>query len=555
MQNTRKGSVAALLLALLVLGIVAYSYFQRKAPEQEASLPIATVPTNDSPVPLIYNVYQNDKYGFSLDIPMEWAGYRVSERDMPASTSIDFGIKDQDAVFMILIFTKAQWQADLNSELRPYRYLAENDKYVFASAHVQDETEAVRPLSKFESAIISSFRLVGTSSSHAATPVASPDISQLPKEQGTIDFPGMKEYTDKDFGFSFWYPEIWALQESSGDGKLADVYAGGTISKTVTVSSQKYLNDGISIAEFSSDDKNIRDNSNCGPASGCASSIEYYFDTDTHTWMKESDFDYGPEYHEPPTFAAADISNNSMGGLHIFNGNARFGDDVIVPLSARHFLIIRNVSAGTNQIRSLAKTVLALDPAVAVPASSEDQIAAIRTEGFMYGGLGRKVGDYWYVYANQAYDSQGNLLPDAQASSFRTFSVYSDGSTAPGDFATDGTHVYSAYFIPARELPEADPSTFTQIKQQYEVPFAQSSGKFGQSFTSYDTTYQKDKSHVWDNGRLLPGADPSTFVVTGRDYSYQQNSDGSATLAHDAYHSYGENGQGYPTIDGVTIGD
>jgi hypothetical protein len=109
-------------------------------------------------------------------------------------------------------------------------------------------------------------------------------------------------------------------------------------------------------------------------------------------------------------------------------------------------------------------------------------------------------------------------------------------------------HVWYDGVNPPVILTDADPATFVMIRQAYQIPYATSSGKYGQSFTSYDTTYEKDKSHVWDGAKLVPGADPKTFIVIG-----EFNPGGNTTLAHDANHTYGEDVGGNITIDGVTI--
>ena len=98
--------------------------------------------------------------------------------------------------------------------------------------------------------------------------------------------------------------------------------------------------------------------------------------------MKDSNMGYGQGQYSLSNImtVATNVSTNSMGGLHILNGNARFGDDVIVPLSASNFLIVRNMSAGTNKVFYLANTIVALDPAVATPLSLSHQIDAIRAE-------------------------------------------------------------------------------------------------------------------------------------------------------------------------------
>jgi hypothetical protein len=199
-------------------------------------------------------------------------------------------------------------------------------------------------------------------------------------QSNPIVVPGMNQYTDSNFGFSFWYPSTWSVKQSSVTDSAT--YTGDTIIKNLVVAPTQDSNNGISVEEFVSSDKGINDNTGCGPADGCPTSIRYYFDSSTHTWMiAEYGIDNNPQSNN---IIPAKVDMNSMGGLHVLQGNARFGDDVIVPLSANHFLVIRNVSAGTNQVRFLANTVVASDPSVATPVNSIQQIQVIQAEGSEY---------------------------------------------------------------------------------------------------------------------------------------------------------------------------
>jgi hypothetical protein len=196
-----------------------------------------------------------------------------------------------------------------------------------------------------------------------------------------VSVPGMRQYTDVSFGFSFWYPSDWHVDLSAAQDSLLE---DGSLSMKIIVSSPKSPNDGIAIEEFVSHRTSIKDNSSCGPSDACASALQYYFDAPTHTWMVTR-WGFGPNL--PESTAAANVSNNSMGGLHILQGNARFGDDVIVPLSATHFVVVRNVSAGTNQVSYLAKTIVALDPTVATPWNEDLQVQIIKAEATAYAGF------------------------------------------------------------------------------------------------------------------------------------------------------------------------
>jgi hypothetical protein len=226
------------------------------------------------------------------------------------------------------------------------------------------------------------------------TPVIADQTANTSGSVSAISVAGMKQFIDSKFGFSFWYPAAWRIEttwnvkQGAINNSSDNTYAGGTIIKNVTVYPANSL-EGIAIEEFVSADKSIRDNSGCGPAEGCPSAVRYYFNSSTHKWMEDSYFEYGQGNSEtaPTETGEANISNNSMGGLHVFNGNARFGDNVIVPLSAKNFLIVHNVNVGTNQVGLLANTILALNPAVATPVSADQQIKSIKAEITSYGAF------------------------------------------------------------------------------------------------------------------------------------------------------------------------
>ena len=306
------------------------------------------------------------------------------------------------------------------------------------------------------------------------------------------------------------------------------------------------LNNSILIQEFVSSGMSIMDSSDPGPAGNGPGTLTYIFDPTIHSWTVQYN-----AYDGSITTKAMTSFTNTMVGLHILSGNARFGDDVIIPLSASNFLVISSVNAGTIQEGVFAKTITATDPSVATPVSADEQIAIIHTEGLLYGTLGTKVGD-WFVDSQYVYNYLGNIIPGATPFTFKLIDTFSDGykSSATG-FATDGIRVYSDWSPANPVLAGADPATFIPIRQQYQIPYTQSSGLYGQSFTSYDTTFSKDKSHVWYESKLIPSADPSTFVVTGN--THIQNSTGGDTLAHDAYHTYGVDAKDNVTVDGVTV--
>lgn len=370
-----------------------------------------------------------------------------------------------------------------------------------------------------------------------------------------IEVAGMKQYTDSSFGFSFWYPNTWTVQSTA----IKNNYTGGTIQKTLTITPpiapNGWQSEPITIDEFSSPTREItiaRDI--CSPMSGSfVAAHRYYFDTNAHTWMKEvpaytaqSEKDVS-EHSVPASTKAADVSQNTMGGLHMLDAGC---SGSVIPLSAKNFVVFsfNSRDTGPNYI-NIAKTITATDPSVATPVSTNEQIQTITNAGVLLGAIGTKVGE-WYVTSEHVYSWRGDVVVGANPSTFRLITTYSDG-TAGTPYATDEVRVFATWSYEIPVLNGADPTTFIAIRQQYQIPFAPSSGRYGESFTAYDNSFAKDKSHVWYRAKLIPGADPATFVVTGDPLI--RNSSGGYIFAHDARHTYGVDAKGSLTVDGVTM--
>lgn len=355
-----------------------------------------------------------------------------------------------------------------------------------------------------------------------------------------IEVAGMKHYTDSDFGFSFWYPAKWQVVSDTADLSTTNLQGGSLVKRLYVKNDTGTV---IWIQQFHSPTFTITDSGGAGPHGP----ITYYFNPSTHSWMViVSD---GAGTGIKPAAKAITTFVNTMGGLHMFGGTTRF-DTMIIPLSAQNFVVISD--GGEVNSHYLSNTVVALDPSVATPVSQEQQIKIIQAEGVLYGITATRVGSSWYVNGEHVYDGQGYVIVGANPATFKTINVYSDGFTTDGTaFATDGMRVYSGWSLGNPVLAGADPATFVPIRQQYQISYAQNSGRYGQSFTSYSTEFAKDKSYVWYTGKLIPGADPSTFVITGN--THVLNSTGDYTLAHDANHTYGIDVKGSLTIDGVTL--
>ena len=199
--------------------------------------------------------------------------------------------------------------------------------------------------------------------------------------------PDMFKYTESDFGFRFGYPKGWTVSESmpeSADRK--GWYKDGKIIKQIKISNPTPSGKeptSITIDLFSSTYLDIIEMGSSKSASPTGVDQKYYFDPNAHIWMYEA---LGGNI--PPTGPfkkGADISNNTMGGLHILNGAARWGANSIVPLTARHFLVIWDDSSSGIRLQiPLVQTIVATDPEVASPVALEEQIKIIEAEKESY---------------------------------------------------------------------------------------------------------------------------------------------------------------------------
>ena len=201
---------------------------------------------------------------------------------------------------------------------------------------------------------------------------------------------GMQKYTDSNFGFSFWYPNTWQIEDSKINNP--NIYSGGTVIKKLNIyNGQPAVAEApnppvVTIEEFTSPILSITDSTGVGACPVCVP-MHYYFDPSIHTWMIEypNGTPMGPKSPSP-----ADISLNTMGGLHMFPGSDRFFGNVIVPLSARNFVVVSvdgAIATGSADAQALAKTIVALDLSVATPVSSSAQQTVIENEARAYKGF------------------------------------------------------------------------------------------------------------------------------------------------------------------------
>lgn len=97
--------------------------------------------------------------------------------------------------------------------------------------------------------------------------------STISNNSQSVSVSSMKQYTDSNFGFSFWYPNTWTVQNAT----IKNNYTGGTIQKTLTIAppgTSGEAGEVITIDEFSSPTREItiaRDL--CSPMSGSSGSL------------------------------------------------------------------------------------------------------------------------------------------------------------------------------------------------------------------------------------------------------------------------------------------
>ena len=189
--------------------------------------------------------------------------------------------------------------------------------------------------------------------------------------QTTLSVSGMSKYIDTDFGFSFWYPSGWTVTKSSTMSSV-DI-RDAEYKEKLFVSNGK--GDTVVVAVFSSTNRSITDSGGAGPFGP----VRYYFDPNTHLWMKVGQPDGAPSEFINAT-TTANVSIRTMGGLYMLAGTTRYNTSII-PLSAQNFVVVNDDSGlPGGGARNLARTIVALDPSVATALSVAEQIVIIKAE-------------------------------------------------------------------------------------------------------------------------------------------------------------------------------
>ncbi len=209
------------------------------------------------------------------------------------------------------------------------------------------------------------------------------DATNNPKNDLSVK--GMSKYTDSSFGFSFWYPSSMNVTVAPITNDYSSYMYGVNTKVLKTILAPEFR-----IDEVYSPDTSILSSTDAGPLG--SHDNKYFFNFQTHTWMYFSD---GSPTGKNSGTSTADVSYNTMGGLHIFNGYTRFGTRVIIPLTAHNFLTLYSKcndatdylcsqGNGLDRFNKAVKTILATDPLVATPVSQSEQIKAIQAEADAY---------------------------------------------------------------------------------------------------------------------------------------------------------------------------
>ncbi|HEY4516733.1 MAG TPA: hypothetical protein VJG64_02200 [Candidatus Paceibacterota bacterium] len=263
--------------------------------------------------------------------------------------------------------------------------------------HFGDGKEASNGLNGWPSSgVVHTYTVPGTYTVTVISGMSNGEIGRLTvtvtsaNTQSFISIPGMSKYTYRDLSFSFWYPstaqsgyysskELSFMPFFDNYSLAAGLFIKGKVGEIFFViqdAPSRSITVGAGDTLYQSEQE-----PNLKP-------VKYYFDTDTHTWMKA--YPYGAPSGTSSATTTAYTGDNTMGGLHMFAG-PEYGT-WIVPISAQRFLVIHSgtsYSKGQNtelgkQAYALAKTILATDPSVATPVSAAEQIKIIQAEKDAY---------------------------------------------------------------------------------------------------------------------------------------------------------------------------
>jgi hypothetical protein len=170
---------------------------------------------------------------------------------------------------------------------------------------------------------------------------------------------GMKQYVDKNYGFSFWYPGTLKVTATASNDTAS--FPGGTLVETLQVGDPG----GVVLHVINSPQGAITDEPN-GHAAPIAQT-ELFMDAAMQMWMLR--YPEGDASGKPAEAKGIDLSKKTIGGLPMVATVARF-DTTIIPLSKTRFVVVQDggSSAFTTQ---LAATVTAAGGKVSAAAQAK----------------------------------------------------------------------------------------------------------------------------------------------------------------------------------------
>ncbi len=178
---------------------------------------------------------------------------------------------------------------------------------------------------------------------------------------------GLKQYSDHDFGFSFWYPANWEIKE--GTAPNPGKFPKNKIVKYIRVGAEG----NVYVFEVSSVNGSITDNP--GPAP--FPPINYFWDAAGKKWMVA--WPEGNTMGQSSAPSPASTTARTMSGLFMFHSPSRFNTSII-PLSQNKFVVISD--GGGANADFLAKTVTPIGGSI----DSPGQTAALKAEAAAYAG-------------------------------------------------------------------------------------------------------------------------------------------------------------------------
>ena len=180
--------------------------------------------------------------------------------------------------------------------------------------------------------------------------------------------PGMSEYTDAKYGFSFWYPTALTVTASAEQDSTS--FPGGAAVQTLSVGE-----DGdTKLIVVDSSNNSITDEQ-----SGHASPInqtKYFYDGVSGKWMVT--YPEGANTGGSGATTTADVSMTTIGGLPMLASGLRF-DTTIIPLTPSRFVVVTD-GGGSVFTHQLAATVAGAGSSIDASA----QTTAVQAEAAAY---------------------------------------------------------------------------------------------------------------------------------------------------------------------------